>query len=421
MFIAFASMVFIADTYAVQHISFQRELIAESAMPSEFSWTTGQPILDPEKLGVDEWIAFKDPSIVRHEGQWHLFGTLRGKTRSHALIYTSFSAFDNAQQATPVVLPNHDGYAAAPQVFYFTPHDTWYLICQASHDDWNPRGQAAFATTKTIADPESWSPLKPMGLARTEDKYNLDFWVICDGPTACIFWTSDNGKMWRAQTAKTDFPYGWSDPVVAFDGDIFEASHIYKADGGDFFFNVIEARKNGDRRYFKILYASELDGEWNYPPDNSTGEYASDEIVTQTHEKWTDYISHGEVVRSTNDERLKADPLADFIFQGVLHSNRAGKPYGTIPWKLGLLKSEQGTPAFFRTRRDGTPAVTRYRAVPHGVFLSRDDFRLKIVYPGARGTTRQWHDVSGRAIGGSRQAQWSIREDTRGGHRGDDQ
>lgn len=403
-FIAFLSLVFLRDMCAGQHGSLQRKLTDVSVIPSEFSWTTGPPILDPGQLGVDEWIAFKDPSIVRHDGQWHLFGTLRGKTRSHALIYTSFSDFDKVHQATPVVLPNHDGYAAAPQVFFFTPHDTWYCICQASHDDWNPRGQAAFATTETIADPQSWSPLKPMGLARTEDKYNLDYWVICDGPTAWIFWTSDNGKMWRAQTAKDDFPYGWSEPVVAFSGDIFEASHIYRADGGDYFFNVIEARKGGDRRYFKILYAPELGGEWSSPPEGFAGVYASDETVTQTPEKWTDYISHGEVVRSTNDEHLRADPLADFIFQGVLHSERSGKSYGSIPWKLGLLKSTRETLTLSRTQRSGIPAARRLRAASYELFFSREDFRPKLIHHGTHGTPLQWHDVSGRAIGGRRPA-----------------
>jgi endo-1,4-beta-xylanase len=311
------------------------------AVPQSFSWTTGKPIIETEHFGSDEWIALKDPSIVRHEGRYHLFCTLRGKTRSHALAYTSFSDFDQAGESQPVVLPNHDGYAAAPQVFYFSPHEKWYLVCQAAKDGWRPRGQAAYATTDDISDPDSWSPLKPLGLARTEDRYNLDFWVICDGPTAYVFFTSDNGKLWRAQTAKSDFPAGWSRPVLAHRGDIFEAGHIYKAGGMDLFFNLIEARRHGDQRYFKVLYADELDGPWRHLPENTDGLFAAVETVEQADGKWMDYVSHGEILRETNDETLMADLNADFIFQGIRHRERTGRDYGDIPWKLGLLRANR--------------------------------------------------------------------------------
>ncbi|MBS3733740.1 MAG: endo-1,4-beta-xylanase [Phycisphaerae bacterium] len=309
------------------------------AVPESLSWTTGKPIIDARAFANDEWIALKDPSIVRHKGRYHLFCTLRGKTRSHALVYTSFSDFDEAQESKPVVLPNHDGYAAAPQVFYFSPHKKWYLVCQAAKDGWRPRSQAAFATTDDIAAPDSWTPLEPLGLQRTRDKYNLDYWVICDGPTAYIFWTSDNGKLWRARTAKTDFPAGWSKPVLAHRGDIFEAGHIYRAKGRDLFFNVIEARRRGDRRYFKVLYADRLDGAWRHMPEGSDGIYAAAETVKQTAGTWADSISHGELLRDTNDETLRADLTAEFIFQGVLDRQRRGRAYGDIPWKLGVLRS----------------------------------------------------------------------------------
>jgi endo-1,4-beta-xylanase len=307
--------------------------------PQSFSWTTGKPIIDPAHFANTDWIALKDPSIVHHGGRYHLFCTLRGRTRSHALAYISFADFDEAHKAEPIVLPNHDGYAAAPQVFYFSPHRKWYLICQAAKDGWNPRGQAAYATTDDLADPDSWTPLKPLGLNRTKDRYNLDYWVICDGPTAFIFWTSDNGKLWRAQTAKKDFPAGWSEPVLAHEGDIFEAGHIYKASGMDLFFNLIEARRRGDQRYFKVLYADKLDGQWRRLPENSDGVYASADTVEQTGGNWTDYISHGEILRETNNETLRADLGAHFVFQGVLHTERRGRAYGKIPWKLGLLRS----------------------------------------------------------------------------------
>jgi len=56
-------------------------------------------------------------------------------------------------------------------------------------------------------------------------------------------------------------------------------------------------------------------------------------------ERWTDSISHGELLRAGFDERLEVD-TADlrFLFQGVTNQARAGKPYGQIPWRIGMLE-----------------------------------------------------------------------------------
>ncbi|MEM0991744.1 MAG: hypothetical protein AAGI49_01865, partial [Bacteroidota bacterium] len=61
-----------------------------------FKWEAKDPILDAFMFNEEDWIAIKDPSIVQHEGQWHLFCTLRGKERSHAMVYTAFDDFENA-------------------------------------------------------------------------------------------------------------------------------------------------------------------------------------------------------------------------------------------------------------------------------------------------------------------------------------
>ncbi|MEM1328845.1 MAG: hypothetical protein AAGI23_23005, partial [Bacteroidota bacterium] len=61
-----------------------------------FKWEAKDPILDAFMFDEEDWIAIKDPSIVQHEGQWHLFCTLRGKERSHAMVYTAFDDFENA-------------------------------------------------------------------------------------------------------------------------------------------------------------------------------------------------------------------------------------------------------------------------------------------------------------------------------------
>jgi hypothetical protein len=55
--------------------------------------------------------------------------------------------------------------------------------------------------------------------------------------------------------------------------------------------------------------------------------------------RWTDNISHGELLRADYDQMLEVDPAnLRFLFQGVSEKDRDGKPYGQIPWRLGLLE-----------------------------------------------------------------------------------
>lgn len=59
-------------------------------------------------------------------------------------------------------------------------------------------------------------------------------------------------------------------------------------------------------------------------------------------DRWTDVVSHVELLRCGCDEKLEVDPTnLKMLFQGVLDKDREGKAYGEIPWKLGLLESMQ--------------------------------------------------------------------------------
>jgi hypothetical protein len=62
--------------------------------------------------------------------------------------------------------------------------------------------------------------------------------------------------------------------------------------------------------------------------------------VEHTGERWTDCISHGELVRAGYDQHLEVDPAnMRFVFQGVLDRERRGLNYAQIPWRLGLLEA----------------------------------------------------------------------------------
>ncbi len=308
-----------------------------------FRWRTGVPILLPVDLTGDTIYSVKDPSIVRYEGKWHLFTTIRGNNRSHAVLYVAFDDFKNANNAQRHVLKLHPGFYCAPQVFYFTPQKKWYMICQAADEAWGePPYRPAFSTSDNIADPDAWSPLKPMFEKKPASTNSwLDFWVICDDENAFFFFTSLNGKMWRSQTTLSEFPLSWSEPVVAIQGDVFEASHTYCLKGMNKYLTLIEAQNGHGWRYYKAYLAENLNGQWTPLAAEKEKAFASMKNVRQTAEHWTDSISHGELIRDGIDQKLEVDPAnLRFLFQGVTEAKHSGKNYGQIPWSLGILEPE---------------------------------------------------------------------------------
>jgi hypothetical protein len=82
-----------------------------------------------------------------------------------------------------------------------------------------------------------------------------------------------------------------------------------------------------------------LDGQWRPLAAEKDKAFASMQNVRQTGARWTDSISHGELIRAGYDQRLDVDPdELTFLFQGVADRDCQGKNYGEIPWRLGILE-----------------------------------------------------------------------------------
>jgi len=303
-----------------------------------FKWKSSSVLQGPVER-PDSCISVKDPSIVQHNGRWHLFTTIRSETRSHQIEYSSFADWKDAATAPRHLLSFNPGYFCAPQVFYFTPHKKWYLLHQSADKARRVALQPTISTTETIEDPASWSaPQFLYDEHPANIKSWIDFWIICDANKAHLFFTSNNGLMWRAETTIDRFPKGWTQPEIVLRGDIFEASHTYKLKGIDQFLTIIEAQA-GPRRYFKAYIADKLDGVWKPLADTRDKPFAGSANVTFDGDPWAESISHGEMLRSGIDERLEVDPMQlRFLYQGVKESDAKGKPYGKIPWRLGVLE-----------------------------------------------------------------------------------
>lgn len=309
---------------------------------SVFAWKASRPLIDVEaqRVVADPHVALKDPSIVFHEGRWHLFGTLRMKSGTVCMQYLSFTDWEQANAAPRETISFTERYHCAPQVFYFTPHKRWYLIYQLADPARTPAMGPYFSTTENLADAKSWSKPQLMVTNPAGKQKWIDFWVICDAEKAHLFYTSNDGHMWRRDTRLAEFPFGWSEQTLALEGDIFEASHTYKLKGRDEYLTIIEAQAPG-RRYYKAYVADRLEGPWRGLADTLAKPFAARENVRQSPE-WTASISHGELLRTGVDERMEVDPAnLRFLFQGVSETDYRGSIYGGIPWKLGLLEPER--------------------------------------------------------------------------------
>lgn len=313
----------------------------------QLRWSCSPPLLAADAKAIEPDVALKDPTLVFTDGRWHLFVTHRLVSGQVNMQYLSFKDWADAGRSPRHTLRLHDQYHCAPQVFYFTPHRKWYLIYQLADEQQPLRFGPSFSTTDDIADPASWT--KPRRMIERlpeggdETKW-IDFWVICDAGRAHLFYTSDDGHFWRRETNKADFPFGWGKPALVLKDSknaLFEASHTYKIKGRDLYLTVIEAI--GDHcRYYKAWLADRLEGPWRPLAASAQQPFAHAAVnVNPSGQAWTESISHGELVRSGNDEYLEIDPARlQFVFQGADRQGYTGQRYGSIPWKLGILEQE---------------------------------------------------------------------------------
>lgn len=302
-------------------------------------WEYSAPLISPEVREREPSHAQKDPSIVFHNGRWHLFMTVKLPRRS-AIEYCSFARWEEANASPRTLLPvSASDYYCAPQIFYFRPHQLWYLVYQVGVPG-QDKMWVAYSTTADIADPHSWTPAKPMLDGGQDDPRRvggLDYWIICDAQRAYLFLTSLDGRMWRLWTRLEDFPRGFGHCELALQARVFEASHTYKLKGRDQYLTLIE--ENG-RRYYKGYLADRLDGEWRPVADTAEHPLAGWNNIRPAPgvEPWTDNVSHGELLRDSNDETLTVDPTKlRFLFQGMWDKDKAGSAYGQFQWRLGLL------------------------------------------------------------------------------------
>jgi hypothetical protein len=310
-----------------------------SPIVGPLKWKSTGVLIKPVSDEAHQIVSVKDPTVVYYNNMWHVYATTANTHGNWSMVYLSFKDWSEAAEAKPYYIDQNTdlrGYHCAPQVFYFRPHKKWYLIYQSQHPQ--------YSTTDDISKPETWSrpqnffASRPPGMPRLP----IDYWIICDDTHAYLFFTGDNGRLYRSRTEVEDFPKGMSAPEAIIQETrqtLFEGSMTYKIKGMESYLTLVEGL--GPSRYYRAYTSDRLDGEWTPVPEADTYEKpfagTSNVKFAEGVEPWTKDISHGELIRDGYDETLTIDPNnLQLLYQGR-HPDSGG-PYHSLPYQLGLLK-----------------------------------------------------------------------------------
>ncbi|MBN1997844.1 glycoside hydrolase [candidate division KSB1 bacterium] len=302
-------------------------------------WTSTDILVKPVSDENHEIVSVKDPTVVRYNDKWHIYATVYSTSaKTWSMVYLNFNDWSEASKARLNFVdqnPDLGGYHCAPHLFYFRPHKKWYLVFQSQ--------QPQYCTTDDISKPETWT--KPQDFFETKPagapRLWIDYWVICDDNHAYLYFTGDNGRVYRSRTRIEDFPKGMSDPEICIEGkrfDVFEGSMTYKIKGTGTYLTLVEAI--GPARYYRAWISDRLDGVWTPISHATTWENPLAGINNVTFEDgvtpWTQDISHGELIREGYDETMTIDPnYLQLLYQGR-DPEKNGR-YELLPYRLGLL------------------------------------------------------------------------------------
>jgi endo-1,4-beta-xylanase len=316
------------------------------SLPSSFQWSSSGVLAGP-KQDSRNLAAIKDFSVVLHNGRYHVFAST-ASSAGYNLVYFNFTDWSQANSATHHYLDQSaigTGYRAAPQVYYHAPQGLWYLVYQT--------GNASYSTNPDISNPNGWSAPSHFYSGMPDiirdnigDGFWVDMWVICDSASCYLFSSDDNGHLYRSETTLANYPNGFTNTVIAMQDsnrfNLWEAANVYRVQGTNQYLLLVEAIGSDGRRWFRSWTSTAITGPWTPLADTPSNPFARSTNVSFNGTPWTLDISHGEMIRASNDQTLTISPCnMRYVYQGL--DPNAGGDYNSLPWRMGLLTQTNST------------------------------------------------------------------------------
>ena len=306
-------------------------------LPSSMKWKSSGILVSPKPDSKHSTVySVKDPTIQYYNGNWIVYATVNNG--GWTFEFMKFSDFDKAAAATPTYMDQisgFGGYKCAPELFYMAPQKKWYILSQ---------GGPWYSTTTTPDIPTSWSAPKTL-FNMPSGQANIDFYPICDSKYCHLFFTGDDGYLYKTSTTVENFPSGWNskvDTVLRYPKNktvLFEGSSHYKLKGLNKYLTLIEGFGTKGRA-FSAWIADTLGGPWKELMVGPNNFFAASQNVTYETgvADWTDDVSHGELLRDNPDQTQTVDPCnLRLFYQG--RDPKSTVDYGQLPYRLGLLKA----------------------------------------------------------------------------------